>query len=105
MARRLRVVNITTWSGAAGFAWFALLRLLDPAPEMPTRGFASMAVAIALALVPLLHRSNSLAAPLALIALAYVFLFVHMPVQAFDWRAMVNQLLRSYERTIAPAAE
>jgi hypothetical protein len=65
-----------------------------------------MAVAIALALVPLLHRSNSLAAPLALIALAYVFLFVHMPVQQpIRLRAMVNQLLRSYEPTIASAAE
>jgi two-component system, sensor histidine kinase len=75
VARRLRVVNITTWSGAAGFAWFALLRLLDPAPGMLTRGFVSLAVAIALALVPLLHRFNSLAAPLALAALAYVFFF------------------------------
>ena len=75
VARRLRVVIITTLSGAAGFAWFALLRLLDPAPGMLTRGFVSLAVAIALALVPLLHRFNSLAAPLALVALAYVFFF------------------------------
>jgi signal transduction histidine kinase/CheY-like chemotaxis protein len=75
VARRLRVVNITTWSCSAGFAWFALLRLLDPAPGMLTRGFVNLAVAIALALVPLLHRFNSLAAPLALFSLGYVFLF------------------------------
>jgi adenylate cyclase len=204
VARRLRVVNITAWSGAAVFAWFALLRLLDPAPGMLTRGFVNLAVAIALTLVPLLHRFNSLAAPLALAALAYVFTFrstyqggtasggylyyftatafgilligtehvlitltlgaiaaaliivlhpivpyntgllpppgafitnvivnsallfgivfyamrqvtrseaaaenllVHKPVQPMRLRAMVNQLLRSYERTIAPAAE
>ena len=60
VARRLRVVNITTWSAAAGFAWFALLQVLDPAPGMLTRGFVSLAVAIALALVPLLHRVSSL---------------------------------------------
>jgi hypothetical protein len=29
----------------------------------------------------------------------------HKPVQPMRLRAMVNQLLRSYERTIAPAAE
>jgi adenylate cyclase len=181
-----------------GIAWFALLRLLDPALGMLTRGFVNLAVAIALALVPLLHRFNSLAAPLALIALGYVFLFrtiyqsylycftatafgilligtehvlitltlgaiaaaliivlhpivpyntglslppgnfimnviansailfgvvsyamcqitrseaatesllVHMLVQPMRLRAMVNQLLQSYERTIGPAAE
>ena len=32
-------------------------------------------------------------------------LLVHKPVQPMRLRAMVNQLLRSYERTIAPAAE
>jgi hypothetical protein len=34
VARRLRVVNITTWSCAAGFAWFALLRLLHRQPGL-----------------------------------------------------------------------
>jgi adenylate cyclase len=204
VARRLRAVNISTWSGAAILAWFALLRLLDPAPGMRTRSFVALGFAVAMALVPLLHRFNSLAAPLAFLALGYVYLFrtiyqhgmargsylfyfsatafgillvgtehvlialtlgavataliivlhlivpystgllpppgafivnvmansailfgvffyamrqiirseaatetlrVHTPVQPMRLRAMVNQLLQSYERTIAPAAE
>jgi hypothetical protein len=32
-------------------------------------------------------------------------LLVHTPVQPMRLRAMVNQLLQSYERTFAPAAE
>jgi signal transduction histidine kinase len=75
VARRLRAVNIATWSAAATLAWFALLRLLDPAPGMLTRGLVASGFVVALALVPLLHRFNSLAAPLALIALAYVYFF------------------------------
>jgi adenylate cyclase len=68
-------VNIAAWAGAAIPAYFAVLRLLDPAPGMFRRGVINALFAVGTASVPLLHRVSPLAAPLALIAIAYTLLF------------------------------
>jgi adenylate cyclase len=75
VARRLRAVNIAAWAGATIPAYFAVLRLLDPAPGMFRRGVVNALFAITTASIPLLHRFSPLAAPLALAAIAYVLLF------------------------------
>jgi adenylate cyclase len=75
VARRLRAVNIACWSGAMVGAYFAIVRLIDPAPGMFRRGLINAVPAVGLALLPLLHRFSPLAAPLALVAITYVFLF------------------------------
>ena len=71
VARRLRAANIAAWIGAAGVGFFAVLRFLQ--------GFAhwkyAALVALAYALVPLLHRFSPFAAPLALVAIAYAWTF------------------------------
>src|SRR6266568_1870191 len=76
VARRLRAVNITTWSGAAVIVVFAIQRFFDPMPV--TWELAAMAGVTApiLVAVPLLHRFSPLAAPLVLVLIAYVYVFV-----------------------------
>jgi adenylate cyclase len=75
VARRLRATNIAAWVGALAPAVFAVLRLLDPAPGMFRRGLINAGLAIITASLPLLHRFSPLAAPLALVALSFAFLF------------------------------
>lgn len=74
IARRLRAVNIAAWSMASATLFFAILRFLDPNPEMLPRALANLGATFALASLPLLHRFGPLAAPLALIGFAYAFL-------------------------------
>ena len=73
VGRRLRAVNITAWLGATAIGFFAIMRLLDPVLWTP--GIETALIAIGIACIPLLHRFGPLAAPLALIAVAYVHLF------------------------------
>jgi adenylate cyclase len=75
VARRLRAVNIAAWGGATLGAFFACLRLLDPAPGMLRRGLLNAAFAVGLSLVPLLHRLSPLAGPLVLLAIVYALIF------------------------------
>ena len=74
IARRLRAVNIATWSIASATLFFAILRFLDPRPEMLPRALANLGATFVLASVPLLHRFGPLVAPLALIGFIYIFL-------------------------------
>jgi adenylate cyclase len=74
IARRLRAVNIAAWSVASATLFFAILRFLDPRPEMLSRAFANLGATVVLASVPLLHRFGPLAAPLVLIGFVYAFL-------------------------------
>jgi adenylate cyclase len=71
VARRLRAANIGAWIAAANAGLFAVLRFFQ--------GFAhwkyAALVSLAFALTPLLHRFGSLAAPLALVAIAYAWIF------------------------------
>lgn len=81
IARRLRAVNIVAWSVASATLFFAILRFLDPRPEMLPRAFANLGATIVLASVPLLHRLGPLAAPLALLGFIYAFwIYVVMQV-------------------------
>src|SRR5262249_61279158 len=73
--RRLRVVNIVAWVAAAITTFFAVLRLLDPAPGMRTLGAVNAAAALIFASLPLLHRVSPHAAPLVLLGLAYAVTF------------------------------
>nr|QIO32985.1 hypothetical protein HAP40_14820 [Bradyrhizobium sp. 1(2017)] len=74
VARRLRAVNIAAWSIAAATLFFAILRFLDPRPEMLSRALANLGATLVLASVPLLHRFGPLVAPLTLIGFVYLFL-------------------------------
>jgi adenylate cyclase len=75
VARRLRAVNIAAWIAATLAAFFAVFRLLDPAPGMFVRGLINAAIAAALAFLPLLHRVSPLAAPLVFVAFAFATIF------------------------------
>jgi adenylate cyclase len=71
IARRLRATNIAAWIGAATLGLFAVLRFVQ--------GFAhwkyAALVGVAFGLAPLLHRFGALAAPLALTAIMYAWVF------------------------------
>ena len=71
VARRLRATNIAVWIGTATVAFFAVWRLLDGSAHWK---YAAL-VALAFALIPLLHRFGPLAAPLAFVAIGYTWLF------------------------------
>ena len=71
VARRLRATNIAAWIGAAGTAFFAVLRLLQGVPHWKY----AAAVSLADASIPLLHRFGSVVGPLALVAIAYAWIF------------------------------
>ena len=75
VARRLRAMNIAAWICAAQAGYFAILRMLDPAPGMFTRGLTNAGIAAAFAALPLLHRLSPLAAPLVFLAFAYWAIF------------------------------
>ncbi len=77
LARRLRVVNITTWLAAAVTVFYAAFGLVEPSPGRWQLVAVDSVVALGFALVPLLHRFGPLAGPLAFIGLAYGFLFVN----------------------------
>jgi adenylate cyclase len=74
IARRLRAVNIAAWTVASGTLFFAILRFLDPRPEMLPRALINLAATVILASLPLLHRFGPLVAPLTLIGFVYGFL-------------------------------
>jgi adenylate cyclase len=75
VARRLRAMNIAAWICAAQAGYFAILRMLDPAPGMFTRGLINAGIAVTFAALPLLHRFSPLAAPLVFLAFVYAQIF------------------------------
>jgi adenylate cyclase len=76
VARRLRALNITTWSAAGVSGLFAIIDLLDPAPHAWRVGLVNLVGAIALSAVPLLHRFGSTVGPVAFASIIYVNIFV-----------------------------
>jgi adenylate cyclase len=76
VARRLRAVNITTWSAAAVIVVFAIERFFDPMPVTWRLAAINGVIAPILVAVPLLHRFSPVAAPLVLVFIAYAFIFV-----------------------------
>jgi len=76
VARRLRAVNIVTWSGAAVIVVFAIERFFDPMPVTWKLAAINGITAPILIAVPLLHRFSPLAAPIVLVLIAYAFIFV-----------------------------
>lgn len=76
IARRLRVLNITTWIGAGVATFFAITQILDPAPGLQKVAAIHALAALVLTAVPLLHRIGPLAAPIAFVICAYAAIFV-----------------------------
>jgi adenylate cyclase len=71
IARRLRATNIAAWIGAATLGLFSVLRFVQ---GMAHWKYAAL-VGVAFGLAPLLHRFGALAAPLALTAIVYAWVF------------------------------
>jgi adenylate cyclase len=71
VARRLRAANIVAVIGFSASAFFAVWRFFDGRSHWK---YVSL-VALAYGLVPLLHRLGPLAAPLALVTIAYTWTF------------------------------
>lgn len=92
VARRLRAVNIAAWSIASTTLFFAILRFLDPRPEMLSRALANLGATFVLASLPLLHRFGPLVAPLALIGFVYVFLIYVVTQVGMDGGAWLAYL-------------
>ena len=76
VARRLRAVNIATWSGAAVIVIMGIERFFDPMPVTWKLAAINGVAAPILVAVPLLHRFSPVAAPLFLVFIAYAFIFV-----------------------------
>jgi adenylate cyclase len=74
IARRLRATNIAASIGAVVTGFFAVLRFLDPRPGMWKFGAVNALGTLLFGSIPLLHRFGPLAAPLALLGLAYAWI-------------------------------
>ncbi len=75
VARRLRAVNIATWTAASVLAFFAVVTLIGPVSGRWRIAAEIAAVAMVFAVLPLLHRFGPLAAPLAFIAIGCAYQF------------------------------
>ena len=80
VARRLRATNLLAWILAATLGCFAAWRLVDGSTHWK---YAAL-VAVAYLLLPLLHRLNAMAAPLALVAVGYTWTFAITMVVGID---------------------
>jgi adenylate cyclase len=76
VARRLRVVNFTTWCTAAFAVPYAITQFLDPTPGIWKPALVNASAAVVLAFIPLLHRLSAIAAPIAYVAVAFVTISV-----------------------------
>jgi len=74
VARRLRVLNIATWSMTAPHAFWALVLFFDSTTRW--HSIPNVVFALLFAGVPLLHRLSPLAGPVPGIFILYVDLFV-----------------------------
>jgi adenylate cyclase len=76
VARRLRALNITVWTGAALILFFGVLRFFDKTTPFTWQlAVANLTTAPVLAALPLLHRFSSAAAPFALALIGDAFLY------------------------------
>lgn len=71
VARRLRATNMVAWIGAATVGLFAIWRFSDGSAHWKYAAF----VALAYGFTPPLHRFNAMAAPMALVAIGFTWLF------------------------------
>jgi adenylate cyclase len=75
VARRLRVLNIMTWSSAAVCAIFTVVQLFN-GQGVWWISIVNMLAAVVFTLIPLLHRFGELLSPLVFTIAAYVVVFV-----------------------------
>jgi adenylate cyclase len=76
VARRLRAVNLGAWIAAAVAAIYSIWQFFDPNPGMWKPATTNAIAALALSLVPLLHRVGALAGPMGFTIIAYIVIFV-----------------------------
>jgi adenylate cyclase len=76
VARRLRALNITTWSAAVLGSIFAVTQLLDPTPGAWKVALTNVFGSLALAMIPMLHRIGPRAAPAGFAIIIYTYIFV-----------------------------
>jgi adenylate cyclase len=77
IARRLRAVNIVSWTGAGVILLFGVLRVFDKVTPVSWRLAAVNLISAAILMaLPLLHRFSSVAAPCVLGLVSYGLLFV-----------------------------
>jgi adenylate cyclase len=75
VARRLRLLNITTWIVSAVASGFATVQFLDPTPGLWRVAAINALAALVCPAIPLLHRFGPLAAALVLFIIGYVYFF------------------------------
>jgi adenylate cyclase len=75
VARRLRMVNGTTWCVAIFISFYAVAQALDPTPGVWKPLLVNVLGVVAFASIPLLHRFGPLAAPIAFVVTAYLAIF------------------------------
>jgi adenylate cyclase len=79
VARRLRVLNLTTWTAAAiavySVATAIVLEFLDPQPGLWKTGAVNVLAALIYASIPLLHRFGTLWSALTLALTVQVYFF------------------------------
>jgi hypothetical protein len=76
VARRLRALNITTWSAAVLGSIFAVTQLLDPTPGAWKVALTNVIGSLALAMIPMLHRVGPRAVPAGFAIIIYTYIFV-----------------------------
>jgi adenylate cyclase len=75
VARRLRVLNITTLSCALFAGGFAFAQFLDPTPGVWRLVVINVFGALILTAVPTLHRFGEVAAPITYVCVIYIYIF------------------------------
>lgn len=90
VARRLRVLNCTTWGASAFGSGFAAADAFDP--KLRTLMVINIGVACLLAAVPLLHRFGELAAVIAYGIISYVAIFVICAMLGTDCGMQIQYL-------------
>jgi adenylate cyclase len=76
VARRLRALNLASWIAAAVAVAYSTAQFFDPHPGLWKPATANAIAALALVMVPLLHRFGPLVGPIGFTIIAYTAIFV-----------------------------
>ena len=75
VARRLAALNLAAWIAAAIAAIYSIAQLFDPNPGLWKPVTINAVAALALSLVPLLHRFGPLAGPIGFTIIVHTVIF------------------------------
>ncbi|HEY2016679.1 MAG TPA: adenylate/guanylate cyclase domain-containing protein, partial [Bryobacteraceae bacterium] len=76
VARRLRALNLASWIAAAVAVAYSTAQFFDPHPGLWKPATANAIAALALVMVPLLHRFGPLVGPIGFTIIAYTAILV-----------------------------